>query len=78
MISYPTLKAEQARQGITNTQMAETMGVSEKSFRNKIRGITTFTLSEALSLRKAYFPNMEIECLFKPYSTNTGNSQETA
>lgn len=59
------LLAEAARKGVTKKQMSECIDVSEKTFYNKIRGLTEITLIEAQMIRDSYFPDFKIEYLFE-------------
>nr|DAO22773.1 MAG TPA: transcriptional regulator [Caudoviricetes sp.] len=46
------------------------IGISEKTLRNKINGITDFTWSEVLLIRKLINPKMKLEELFKKEPKN--------
>jgi transcriptional antiterminator len=65
MVTFPNLRSEMARTGVNNHQIAETLHISERAYRNKLNGITGFLLSEALVLRRTFFPELTIEELFK-------------
>ena len=65
MITYANLRAEMARIGLNNHQAAKKLRISERSFRNKINAITAFSLPEAETIKKTYFPELTIEELFK-------------
>ncbi len=58
------LQAEIARQNIKQKEMAESIGVNEKTLRNKISGVTSFTFPETKVIRDTFFPDMRLEYLF--------------
>lgn len=51
--------------GISNEMMCKALGVTEKTLRNKIQGITPFTWDEVKTVRQSFFPEESIEELFK-------------
>ena len=59
------LKAEMARSGIKNSDIAKAIAVNERSIRNKIMGATQFTFKETRKIRDTFFPNMSFEYLFE-------------
>ena len=65
MVTYANLRAEMARTGLDNHKIAETLQIAERSFRNKLNGLSAFTLPEAKAIRDVHFPNFAIEDLFK-------------
>jgi len=75
MVIYANLKAEIARKGINNTQIAAAVGVTEKSIKNKLSGTTAFTLPEAEKIKSVFFPTMSLDELFKSYDTPAPVSQ---
>ena len=58
------LQAEMKRHGIRNAQIQRVLGCSEKTARNKMSGVTQFTVEEAITIRDAFFPGMRIGYLF--------------
>lgn len=62
---YKNLKAEMARENVTNEEIANAIERNEKTFRNKLMGITSFTLSESMKIRDTFFPKLELEYLFE-------------
>jgi transcriptional regulator with XRE-family HTH domain len=50
MGAYMNIEAERARLGLTREQMADKLGMSRTSYRNKINGSTDFTISELKEL----------------------------
>ena len=49
---------------IPSKAIADMLGITEKTFRNKMQGITDFTWGEILKI-KALFPEYEINYLFE-------------
>lgn len=62
---FKNLKAEMAREGLERKAIALGIGVSERSFGNKMTGRSEFTRSEMLKIHKKYFPKCSIEYLFE-------------
>lgn len=58
------LEAEMKRFGVTNADMQNLLGVSERTVRNKLSGETDFTYPEALKIRDTFFPSFRMEYLF--------------
>lgn len=46
-------------------KLAQQIGVTEKTLRNKLNGKTDFTWQEALKIRRIVNPKMELEELFQ-------------
>lgn len=59
------LKAELVRLNISIAKLAQMIGISEKSMRNKINGDTDFTFPEAQAIRKALGSNKTLDELFQ-------------
>lgn len=51
--------------GISNEMVYKALGVTEKTLRNKIQGITPFTWEEVKKIKQSFFPEENIEELFK-------------
>ena len=62
---HANLISEMARQKISISAMAETLGVHRNSMRNKLYGASAFTLDEAMLIFDTYFSNCEFRWLFK-------------
>ena len=60
---FPNLNAELARSNINVKEFAQIIESSEKTARNKLNGITDFTLQEIKAVSN-HFPGMSIEYLF--------------
>lgn len=74
---YSFLRGEMIRSGISIVSLAEAIGISEKSMRNKIKGDTDFTWPEAMAIRRIVNPDMTMEELFKT-DNERGMKQEGA
>ncbi len=62
---YRILKAEMVRADVSVKELAMKIGITERSLRNKINGITDFTMTEARKIRAKVSPEMSLEDLFK-------------
>ena len=62
---YRVLKGEMVKSNISIRELAFKVGITERSLRNKINGITAFTWNEVLEIRKTVSPSMALEELFK-------------
>lgn len=58
------LAAEMARFGVNNSDIQVLLGCTDKTVRNKLNGLTEFSVAEALKIRDAFFPGIRIEYLF--------------
>lgn len=63
-VPYSNLKAEMAREGIKQVQIAELLDVREATISDKINGKSTFDIDEAIKIKRTYFPNLSLEYLF--------------
>jgi len=61
---YPTLVGEIARRGIKKTVIAERLGISERTFYNKLAGNAQFTWPEVCKINSYFFPDMAPNDLF--------------
>lgn len=64
-VLFPNLKAEMARQGLSGKKVAKGIGVSDKTFSNKMLGISEFTRDEMFKLRDMFFKGKTMEYLFE-------------
>lgn len=62
---YRYLKGEIVKSGYQIKKLASELGMSDKTLRNKLNGITDFTWNEALAIRNLINPGMDIEKLFE-------------
>lgn len=61
---FKNLKAEMAREGLSRKDIAIAIGISHKSFCNKLAGKSDFTRSEMLKIKEYFFKNHTLEYLF--------------
>ena len=61
---FRVLRGEMVKSNITIAKLAGMIGISEKSLRNKISGVTEFTWNEVLKIREIVSPSMSLEELF--------------
>lgn len=61
---YSFLREVLRIKGITIIELAKMIGISEKSMRNKLNGVTEFTWSEAKAIRAIVAPGMSLDELF--------------
>ena len=64
---FPNLNAELSRYNIDAKGLAKIIGCSEKTARNKLKGLTEFTLSEIQAMLK-FFPGLTLAYLFETKS----------
>lgn len=62
---YRVLRAEMMKAGISVAVLADRIGVSEKTLRNKLNGTTDFTWPEALTIKRIINPKGSMEELFQ-------------
>ena len=62
---YRVLKGEMVKTGITISQLADKIGVAEKTMRNKINGDTEFTWPEVCMVHRIVNPLMSKDELFR-------------
>lgn len=60
-----TLIGEMAKQKVTKRDLSDLLGVHWNSITNKISGESDFSVTEAIKIRDKYFPEWEIENLFR-------------
>lgn len=62
---FPVLSAKIAENGIKKNVIALHCGISDKTFRNKMCGKSSFTWDEASAIHKTFFPDIPIDDLFE-------------
>lgn len=60
---YPLLEAELAKRGIAKKDIAQKLGITSRTFSNKIAGDVDFWLQEALAIHSV-FPDIPVDELF--------------
>lgn len=68
---FPNLKAEMARSGFDGKKIAAFIGISPKSFSNKLCGKTEFNRSEMMKIQSCFFKGLSIEYLFDVSKQNS-------
>lgn len=58
------LRAEMTRHGISASDIANLLGITENTARNKISGRTKFSVDEALKVNYDLFPDNDLSYLF--------------
>lgn len=61
---FRVLRVEMVRVDISIKELAFEININERSLRNKINGLTSFTWEEILAIRKRVAPQMSLEELF--------------
>lgn len=54
-----------AKRNITNESVANLLGIHRNSVYNKLRGISSFSVEEAIVIRDSFFPDYDIDTLFE-------------
>lgn len=70
---YLNLKGEMAKRNVTNEAIANLLGIHRNSVYNKINGESKFSIDEAIVIRKTFFPNFDIDTLFKTEEQTAGS-----
>lgn len=52
------------RRGLGISDLQQVLGCSEKTVRNKLNGVTEFTIREAIEVRNRCFDGLSLEYLF--------------
>ena len=63
-IKHPNLRAEMARIGIKQKDVAKLLGVSELTVSKKMSGKSSFTIDEAFLIKEKFFPDLSLDYLF--------------
>lgn len=58
------LKAEMARANVTVAEIAEFSGKSNRTISDRIKGKGQFPIGEAIGVKAAFFPGVDLEYLF--------------
>lgn len=64
-VKYENLRAEMARQRLTLKQISDTIHMNRDTLSRKLSGKSPLYLDEAFYIQKAFFPEMNVEYLFK-------------
>ena len=63
--AYPILSNEITKRGIRKTTIAKSIRISYHAFYNKMTGISSFTVEEAIDIQERFFPDMDLRTLFR-------------
>lgn len=73
MMEYRNLKGELAKNNISNTQVAEALGVHINTITNKLEGRSSFSIEEAFKIKSCLLPSCDLYYLFaRPEHIDTG------
>ena len=61
---FPNLKAEMARNDVSVLQIAKALGVTRKTFENKMNGVSQFKVTEMWKIQ-GMFPDCSLAYLFE-------------
>ena len=64
-IPYRLLLARMSLSGLRSSDVAERLGISFSTMRNKIKGVAPFTLEEAIRIRQILETDERLEVLFE-------------
>ena len=67
---YPNLKAEMARNGVRQKQIAEVAGVSERTVFSWLSEHGKPDIRQAIKVKNSLFPSMSVEYLFASDETD--------
>ena len=76
-MAYLTLKGEMAKRDVTIEAISQVLGIHRNSVANKVRGESNFYIDEATKIRDTFFPNMELEELFKKEDIEEPDAEKT-
>ena len=65
MLVYPNLKAEMARKGLSQRELAKALQMYEPSLTYKMHSKSGFTVTEAIAVKKLLDVEMPLEVLFE-------------
>lgn len=74
---FENVRAEMARNGYTNKDVALALGISEWAFGQKLNGYSQFKLDEMAKIRQLLKNNLSIEYLFFADSVRGGANAAT-
>ena len=70
MVTYPVLRAELARRGVKISAISKALGITGRTFRNKLNGESAFTWPEVCQINEQFFPDMKKDELFMREAVN--------
>ncbi len=63
-MKYNVLNGKIVEKGIKRQEIYKELGISEKSFRNKLNGKSDFTWTQVCLIQEKFFPELDKETLF--------------
>ena len=64
---YSNIKSELMREGVTQKQVAEHLGMSQANLNAKINGRVPFTVSEVVEMRDTFMQDATLDYLLTAY-----------
>lgn len=61
---FPNLIVEMKRSRVTQTKVAEVLGITNTAVSNKMKGKTEWTLLEMCKIKQSFFPELTLDDLF--------------
>lgn len=65
IIKYPALEGKIAERGIKKTAIAGRLDITDRSFYNKMTGVSAFTWEEVVAIQSTFFPDVPKEYLMQ-------------
>lgn len=65
-VNYTVLNKLIEERAIKRIAIAQTIGVTEQTLRNKLQGRSKFDIDEATMIQERYFPDITVTELFRP------------
>lgn len=69
------LKRRNGKNGITIEAIAKLLGIHRNSAANKINGDSSFTIDEAITIQRSFFPKLTLRYLFEKESEDGSGDQ---
>lgn len=75
---FSNLKSEFVKRNLQPClEIARTLNCNERTARNKLNGVTRFTVEDAKAIKRTHFPTLTIEYLFATDETAAVSEQAT-
>ena len=71
---YPKMEEKIATRGTKKKVIASRLGISQRCFYNKLKGVTPFTYQEVEEMQKVFFPDMTKEQIMYKESEDERNT----
>lgn len=72
------LRAEMARANVSTSDIAAFSGKSCRTISDRLRGIGQFPIQDAIRVKNAFFPGMDLEYLFAVSEAPPERAQDSA